>query len=101
MFNKDKFHNQLALHLGYGLILNDKRCHIKIDDNSEPPIVTIEVVDSSAKIEFIASDEISEVLDKMKHDEQMKALGMDDEINTIINVAHSAYIESTKELTNF
>ena len=32
MFNKDKFHNQLALNLGYQRIVNDKRINISIDD---------------------------------------------------------------------
>lgn len=94
MFSKDKFHNQLALHLGYGLILNDKRCHIKIDDNSEPPIVTIEIVDTPVKIEFKASDTIKEE-DEHK---QVDGLGIADEIHTIINAIHSAYMESTKGL---
>ena len=98
--NSDKFHNQLALHLGYDRIVKDKRFNIKIEDE-DVPRVTIEFVDSSAKVEFVASDEMSEVMDKMNNYEQIKAIGMDDEINTIINAVHTAYIESTKELATF
>ncbi len=32
MFNKDRFHNQLALNLGYLRIVNSKRINICIDD---------------------------------------------------------------------
>ena len=99
MFSKDKFHNQLALHLGYDRIVKDKQFNIKIEDEDVPRV--IEIAGSSAKIKFIASDEISEVLDKMNNYEQIKALGIGDEISTIINAVHTAYIESTKELATF
>ena len=94
--DKDIFHNQLALHLGYDRIVKDKRFNIKIDDEDGPK-VTIEVVGSPVKIEFYASETADEVLNNPK----IKALGMEDDINTIIHAVHTAYIESTKELAIF
>jgi hypothetical protein len=41
MFNKDRFHNQLALNLGYQRIVNDKRINICIDDKQYPDDVMI------------------------------------------------------------
>lgn len=91
--DKDKFHNQIALHLGYNRIVKDKRFNIKIDD-ADVPKVMIEVVGSPVKIDFWASETADEVMNNPK----IKALGMEDDINTIINAIHTAYIESTKEL---
>ena len=93
MFSKDKFHNQIALHLGYDRIVKDKRFNIKIDD-ADVPKVMIEVVGSPVKIDFMASETADEVMNNPK----IKGLCMEDDINTIITAVHDAYIESTKEL---
>lgn len=96
--DKEKFHNQLALNLGFERIVKDKRFNIKIDDKGEDiPNVTIEVVDTPVKIEFKASKSFKEEF----YHKQIESLGIDDEIHTIINAVHSAYMESTKELANF
>lgn len=40
--NKERFHNQLALRLGYDRIVNDKRFIIKVDyDNPDDPRIEI------------------------------------------------------------
>lgn len=93
VFNSEKFHNQLALHLGYERIVKNKRFNIKIED-ADVPMIRIDVVDTLLKINFRASETADEVMNNPK----MKALGLEDEINTIINVVHDAYIESTKEI---
>ena len=43
MINKDKFHNQLALNLGYQRIVNDKCINISIDDKQYPDDVMISI----------------------------------------------------------
>ena len=43
MFDKDRFHNQLALNLGYQRIVNDKRINISIDDKQYPDDVMISI----------------------------------------------------------
>ena len=34
--NKERFHNALALSLGYERIINDKRTTIQVDDSDDP-----------------------------------------------------------------
>ena len=42
MFDKERFHNQLALNLGYERIVNNKRYNIKIEyDKQDIPVVTV------------------------------------------------------------
>ena len=43
MFDKDRFHNQLALNLGYKRIVNDKRINISIDDKQYPDDVMVSI----------------------------------------------------------
>lgn len=96
--DKEKFHNQLALNLGFERIVKDKRFNIKIDDNGEDVSdVIIEVVDTPMRIGFKAS----ETLKEEDYHKQVAGLGIDDEIHTIINAVHSAYMESTKELATY
>ena len=42
MFNKEQFHNALALSLGYECIVKDKRITIDADD-SDAPLVTLKI----------------------------------------------------------
>ena len=57
MLDKDRFHNQLALNLGYERIVNDKRINISIDDKQYPDdvIITIYVDGYSTPICYKAS----------------------------------------------
>ena len=101
MFDKEKFHNLLALNLGYERILKDKRVNIKIDEIddkcSENPKVMIEVFDTPIRIEFKASESFKDG----DYHKQIKALGMYNEIHAIIDAVHTAYLESTKDLVTF
>jgi len=91
MFNKDRFHNQLALHLGYQRIVNDKRINISIDDKQYPDdvMVSISVDGFSKPICYKASEGLSQN-DMDCLDER----GSDD-IKIIIDAVHQAYIEAT------
>ena len=94
MFNKERFHNQLALNLGYQRIVNDKRLSISIDDKLYPDdaLISINVDGLSAPICYMASEGLSQN-DMDSLDEN----GYDD-IKVIVDAVHQAYIDSTREL---
>lgn len=45
--NREKFHNELAMRLGYERIVNDKRIMISVDE-SDDPLVTLKVMGHGA-----------------------------------------------------
>jgi hypothetical protein len=92
MFNKDRFHNQLALNLGYQRIVNDKRINISIDEKQNPDdvIITISFDGFSSPICYKASEGLSQ--------DDMDCLDEDgyENINIIIDAVNQAYMQ-TKE----
>ena len=83
--NKERFHNALALSLGYERIVNDKRITIQVDD-SDDPWVTLKFQGRSEVIRFKASGEadadlVAEVPEFQK------------EIKKISDAVHQAYQE--------
>lgn len=88
MFNKDKFHNQLALNLGYQRIVNDKRINISIDDMqySDDVMVSISVDSFSRPICYKASEGLSQ------NDQDCLDGNCYDDIKQIIDAVHQAYI---------
>ena len=99
MFNKEKFHNALALSLGYERIVNDKRFNLSIEDtvNPEDPLVKIDVLDRKLNISFKASADSEEVLANMKPEQKdaIKTLDLEVEINNVLDAVHQAYIKAT------
>ena len=90
MFDKDRFHNQLALNLGYQRIVNDKRINISIDDKQYPDdvMVSISIDGFSRPICYKASEGLDQNdLDCIDEN------GYDD-IKMIIDAVHQAYIEA-------
>ena len=91
--NKERFHNQLALNLGYQRIVNDKRLNISIDDKQYPDdvMISISIDGFSTPICYRASKGLKQYdldcLDKEGYDD----------IKLIIDAVHQAYIESTRE----
>ena len=93
MLDKERFHNQLALNLGYKRIVNDKRINIIINDKHYPDdvMVSISVDGFSNPICYMASEGLSQ--------NDMDCLddnGYDD-IKIIIDAVNQAYIDSTRE----
>ena len=91
MFNKERFHNQLALNLGYQRIVNDKRINIRIDEKQYPDDVMISItIDGFSKpICYKVSEGLSQN-------------GMDcpddngyEDIKMIVDAVHHAYIQAT------
>lgn len=92
MFDKDRFHNQLALNLGYQRIVNDKHINICIDDKHYPDdvVVSIGIDGFSRPICYKASEGLSQ--------NDMECLDEDgyENINIIIDAVNQAYMQ-TKE----
>lgn len=85
--NKERFHNALALSLGYERIVKDKRITIDVDD-SDDPLVTLKFTHSPEVIRFNASCMANTALAE-------KIPDMQDEIDIIVDAVHQAYIQAT------
>lgn len=90
MFNKDRFHNQLALNLGYQRIVNDKRISISIDDKQYPDDVLISIgIDGfPMSICYKASEGLSQ-----SDMDCLDGNGYED-IKMIVDAVHQAYIQA-------
>ena len=84
MFDKERFHNALALSLGYERIVKDDRITINVDD-SDDPWVTLKFQGCPEVVRFKASGET--VVGKTP--------AMQNEINHIADAVHQAYIQAT------
>ena len=91
MFDKDRFHNQLALNLGYQCIVNDKRINISIDDQQyvDDVLISISINGFSSPICYKASENLSQNDMNFLDDR-----GYED-IKMIVDATHQAYIQAT------
>ena len=80
--NIERFHNELAMRLGYERVVNDKRILISVEE-SEDPVVTLKI-QGGEDIRFKASDD-SESLVQVNQKE----------IKEIIDAIHQAYLTTT------
>ena len=88
--NKDRFHNQLALRLGYDRIANNKGLAIKVEyDNPNDPRIVIELPEGVTE-RFYASEEPAVVKDKVNRPEAP--------ILEIVEAAHEAYLDSMNDI---
>ena len=85
--NKERFHNALALSLGYERIVKDKRITITVDD-SDDPWVTLKFQGGPEVVRFKASGDADSALTAEK-------LELRDEMKVIVDAAHQAYIQAT------
>ena len=83
MFDKERFHNALALSLGYERIVKDKRITIQVDD-SDDPWVTLKFQGHPEVIRIKASGEADAALAAETPEFQ-------EEINVIADAVHQAY----------
>jgi hypothetical protein len=92
--NKDRFHNQLALNLGYQRIINDKRINISIDDKQYPDdvMVSISVDGISKPICYKASEVLSQ------SDMDCLEEGDSEDIKIIVEAMHKSYIQATTSM---
>jgi len=87
MFDKERFHNALALSLGYERIVKDKRITIAVDD-SDDPWVTLKFQGCPEIVKFKASGGADASLSN-------NTPAMQGEIIRIADAAHQAYIQAT------
>jgi hypothetical protein len=87
MFDKERFHNALALSLGYERIVKDKRITIQVDDSDDPWVI-LKLEGSPEAIRFKASGEADSA--EFKVDTEC-----DNEIKYIVDAVHQAYIQAT------
>lgn len=87
--NIERFHNELALRLGYERIVKDKRILISVEESDDPWVIL--KVQGYDDLRFKASEEIVE--------EMMPGMNpeMCDEIKKISDAVHYSYVESTRE----
>ena len=81
--NRARFHNALALSLGYVRIVKDKRIAIEVDE-ADDPWVTLRFQDHPDVLRFMASSDANEV--------ELKTIpAMQEEIKSIVDAVHQAY----------
>ena len=94
MFDKDRFHNQLALNLGYQRIVNDKRINIGIDDKLylEDVMISISFEGLTKPICYRASENLSQ--------NDMDCLDENGykDIKIIVDAVHQAYSDAHNRL---
>ena len=88
MFNKDRFHNQLALNLGYQRIIKDKRITIEVDE-ADDPWVTLKIQGNPDVVRFKASADANEM-------ESKNYPAMQEDIKMIADAVHQSYLQATK-----
>lgn len=84
--NKERFHNALALSLGYERIVNDKRITIEVDETDDP-WATLKIQGHPDVVRFKASGDANGV-------ELNIIPAMQEEIMQIIDAVHQAYIQA-------
>ena len=91
--NIDRFHNQLAISLGYDHIVNNKSIAIKVEyNNSNVPRIVIKLPEG-IKEEFFASEEPANVYSRLRQPEDMMQV-----IKEIIEAAHQSYIDAQSSI---
>ena len=88
MFDKERFHNALALSLGYERIVKDRRITIEVDD-SDDPWVTLNFQGCPEVVRFKASGETGTAFDAVTPEIQK-------EITFIADSVHRAFCEAKK-----
>ena len=82
--NIERFHNELAMRLGYERSVKDKRILISVEE-SDDPVVTLKI-QGHEDIQFKASDDTLKAISDNQR-----------EIKEIVDAAHQAFLKSTRE----
>lgn len=86
--NIERFHNELAMRLGYERIVKDKKILILVEESDEP-LVTLKI-EGSEDVSFKASEKPEKV-------ESSVESGIRDEIKIISDAVHDAYLKSIND----
>lgn len=86
--NKERFHNALALSLGYERIVKDKRITLEIDE-ADDPWMTLKIQGHPDLVCFKASGDANGV--------ELNNIPVEQaEIKTIVDAVHQAYIDANR-----
>ena len=88
MFDKERFHNALAISLGYERLVKDKRISISVDDSIDP-WVTLKVECEYEIYKIKASESNKDDLLSLKYEKNS-------ELKLIVDAVHFAYAEAIK-----
>ena len=83
--NKERFHNELAMRLGYERIVKDQRISFMVEEGDEPWVV-VKIQGCPDEIRIKASDTTTNI----------KTPVMQEEINFIGDAVHQAYIAAER-----
>ena len=86
--NRARFHNALALSLGYERIVKDKRISIEVDD-ADDPWVTLKIQGHPDVVRIKASGDANGV-------ELNNIPAMQEDIKQIADAVHQAYIDANR-----
>lgn len=89
--NKERFHNALALALGYEQILNDKRYKIIVDEKADDPKIIIKDADGI----ILLSIRVSEVKGIKQECLVINNDSVNNDLNKIVDAIHQAFIKAT------
>ena len=87
--NIERFHNELAMRLGYVRIVKDKRISISVEESDDPCVIL--TLQNGEVIRIKASD-------KLDDDALCACPEMQDEMRIVCGAVHQAYVESIKGL---
>lgn len=88
--NIERFHNQLAIHLGYDRIVNNKGIAIKVEyDNPNDPRIAIELSEGVTE-GFYASEEPAAVYSRLCQPDDVKQ-----DLKGIMDAVHQAYVDAS------
>jgi len=90
--NIERFHNELAMRLGYERIVKDKRISISVEESAEPCVIL--TLQSGEVIRIKASD-------KQDGTKLQTHPAMQNEFREVYEAVHQAYKESIRSLLNF
>lgn len=92
--NKERFHNALALALGYERILNDKRYKIIVDEKADDPKIIIKDADGT----ILLSIRVSEVKGIKQECLVINNDSVNNDLNKFVDAIHQAFIKATTQL---
>ena len=89
--NKERFHNALAIILGYEQIVKNKRYNIIVDDNADEPKVIIKDANGYTILKFTVF-EVEGI--KQNGLAMNNDLSINNDLNKIVDAVHQAYIQA-------
>ena len=87
--NIERFHNEIAMRLGYERIVNERAISIRVVESENSPKVVIKIQNYPDEIEMSISDKMETIVSKVPFD-------LKNEIKYINEMLHFSYKEALK-----